>query len=68
MVAKKVKVLSKSIDDDKAYLWESEGIDGYEISESEKSSNGTIITIYLKDNTDEEKYDEYVIESLNKCL
>lgn len=62
MVAKKVKVLSKSIDDDKAYLWESEGIDGYEISESEKSSNGTIITIYLKDNTDEEKYDEYLEE------
>ncbi|MGP1599065.1 molecular chaperone HtpG [Peptoanaerobacter stomatis] len=62
MVAKKAKVLSKSIDDDKAYLWESEGIDGYEISESEKSSNGTIITIYLKDNTDEEKYDEYLEE------
>ncbi len=62
MVAKKVKVLSKSIDDDKAYLWESEGIDGYEISESKKSSNGTIITIYLKDNTDEEKYDEYLEE------
>lgn len=62
MVAKKVKVLSKSIDDDKAYLWESEGIDGYEISENEKSSNGTIITIYLKDNTDEEKYDEYLEE------
>ena len=62
MVAKKVEVLSKSIDEDKAYLWESEGVDGFEITDAEKSSNGTKITIHLKDNTQEENYDDYLQE------
>lgn len=62
MVAKKVEVLSKSIDEDKAYMWESEGVDGFEITDSEKSSNGTKITIHLKDNTEEENYDDYLQE------
>ena len=60
MIAKKVEVLSKSINDDKAYLWESDGVDGYTIDESEKESNGTEITLYLKDNTDDVSYDEYL--------
>lgn len=60
MIAKKVEVLSKSINDDKAYLWESDGVDGYTIDESEKKSNGTEITLYLKDNTDDVSYDEYL--------
>ena len=60
MIAKKVEVLSKSINDDKAYLWESDGVDGYTIDASEKESNGTEITLYLKDNTDDVSYDEYL--------
>ena len=70
MVAKKVEVLSRSINSDKAYLWMSDGIDGYTIQESEKTDNGTSITLYLKDNTDDENYDEfldnYTIERLIK--
>ena len=60
IVAKKVVVLSKSIFSDNAYVWESEGLDGYEISKATKSSNGTKITLYLKDNTEEENYDEFL--------
>ena len=62
MVAKKVEVLSKAYGQDKAYLWTSSGTDGYEIKESEKESNGTEITLYLKDNTSEDSFDEFLEE------
>ena len=57
MVASKVEVLSKSINSDKAYLWTSTGADGYTIEESKKKTNGTEITLYLKENTEEVDYD-----------
>jgi len=57
MVASKVEVLSKSINSDEAYLWTSTGADGYTIEKSEKKTNGTEITLYLKDNTEETDYD-----------
>ena len=57
MVASKVEVLSKSINSDTAYLWTSTGADGYTIEESKKKTNGTEITLYLKDNTDDVDYD-----------
>lgn len=62
MVAKKVEVLSKAYGQDKAYLWTSSGADGYEIKESEKERNGTEITLYLKDNTSEDSFDEFLEE------
>ena len=60
MVSKKVTVLSKSVQDNKAYLWESEGADGYEISDADKETNGTLITLYLKEDDDNHKYSEYL--------
>ena len=62
MVSSKVDVISKSINSDKAYLWSSSGADGYTIEESIKEDNGTIITLYLKEDTDEHKYSEYLDE------
>ena len=50
MVADKVEVLSKAYGEDTAYLWSSIGTSGYEITKAEKSSNGTEITLYLKEN------------------
>ena len=58
MVAKKVEVVSRSIDSKEAYLWTSTGADGYAIEASEKNDNGTEITLYLKENTDNDNYDE----------
>ena len=70
MVSSKVEVLSKSINSDEAYLWTSTGVDGYTIDESEKKTNGTEITLYLKDNTEEVDYDslleEYRLEGIIK--
>ncbi len=62
MVAKEIKVLSKAYGSDDAYLWVSDGADGYEITKAEKDSVGTEITLVLKDNTDTENYDEYLEE------
>ncbi len=70
MVAKKVTVISKAYGSDKAFKWESEGVDGYTISEAEKSSTGTEIILEMLDDTDDEKYseflDQYRIKSLVK--
>ncbi len=62
MISKNVKVISKAYGSDKAYCWESQGADGYTISECEKESNGTEIILYLKDSTEDENYDEYLNE------
>ena len=62
MVAKEIRVLSKAYGSEEAYLWVSDGADGYEITKAEKEECGTVITLVLKDNTDTENYDEYLEE------
>ncbi len=70
MVAKKVTVISKAYGSDKAYQWESEGVDGYTISEAEKKNVGTDIILELLDDTDDENYsdflDQYRLKNLIK--
>lgn len=68
MVSDKITVTSKSIDEDKAYVWESEGIDGYTITEGKKKKNGTEIVLHIKDDTDEEDYSKYLEEHELKGL
>ncbi|MDR0944153.1 MAG: molecular chaperone HtpG [Ruminococcus sp.] len=59
MVAKKVEVKTKKYGSDTAFIWVSEGADGYTIEECQKDSFGTEITLTLKDDTEDEKYSEY---------
>lgn len=61
MVAKKVEVLSKASGSDKAYLWVSEGVEGYDVIDGEKAECGTEITLYLKDDG-EETFSEFLEE------
>lgn len=68
MVAKKVVVKSRRFGSEEAFEWVSEGADGYEIKECEKSEPGTEITLYLKDDTDDEKYSEFLDEYRIKAL
>ena len=49
MVASKVEILTKKAGEDNAWSWESDGVSGFEIKEAKKESNGTEITLYLKD-------------------
>ncbi len=60
MVGDKVEVVSKAYGTDKAHKWVSCGAEGYEIEDAEKDTFGTDIIIHLKDDTDDEKYSEYL--------
>ena len=68
MVADTVTVISKALGSDKAYKWESKGIEGYTIEPCEKDSVGTDIILKLKKNTEDENYDEYLEEYELKSL
>lgn len=60
MVADKVIVKTKKYGSDTGYIWESENADGFEISETDQEDNGTAITLFLKENTEDENFDEYL--------
>ena len=62
MVAKKITVLSRTADSEDAYEWVSAGEDGYTISKAEKPEIGTKITLELKEDTEDEKYSQYLEE------
>lgn len=62
MVAKEVEVRSKAFGADKAYVWTSSGADGYSIEECDKSDVGTEVILRIKEDTDDEKYGEYLEE------
>ncbi len=60
MVAKEITVITKKYGSDTAYRWYSAGADGYEITECDKDGVGTEIIITLKENTEDETYDEFL--------
>lgn len=62
MVSDKVTVESKSYKDDRATIWESAGVDGYTLTPSDKKDNGTIITLHLKEDTEDYNYSELLSE------
>lgn len=62
MVADVVTVISKAFGSEQAYKWESTGADGYTITPYEKESVGTEIILKIKENSEEESYDEYLEE------
>jgi len=68
MIADKVTVISKALGSDEAYKWESDGIEGYTIEPCEKDSVGTVIILQLKENTEDENYDEYLEEQRLKSI
>ena len=60
MVSDKVEVVSKAYNSDQANMWVSEGVEGYEITPCEKETHGTTITLYIKKNTEQDEYDDYL--------
>lgn len=62
MVSDKVVVESKSYKDEKATIWESSGVDGYILSTSDKKDIGTVIRLYLKEDTEDYNYSELLTE------
>jgi molecular chaperone HtpG len=68
MVADVVTVISRPLGSDEAYKWESKGADGYTIVPCEKETVGTEIYLKIKDNAEEENYDEYLEEYRLKSI
>lgn len=68
MVSDLVTVISRSVNSEQAYKWESRGAEGFEIEEAEKAVPGTEIILRIKENTEDEKYDEYLEEYKLKSL
>lgn len=60
MVSDRVEVKTRAYGSDEAFCWVSEGADGYTIEPCEKDGNGTVITLHIKDNTEEEDYDKFL--------
>jgi molecular chaperone HtpG len=68
MVAESVTVISRALGSDQGYKWESIGADGYTIEPFEKENVGTEITLKIKPDTEDEKYDEYLEEYRLKSI
>lgn len=68
MVAKKIEVLSRKYNEDDAYLWSSTGPDGYTITKTTKDSIGTEVRVYLRDDTEEDNYSEFLHEHTIRSL
>lgn len=77
MVSKRVMVISRAYGSDDTWVWESDGIEGYTITEASEEqaagihgNHGTTIVLFLKDNTEDEEYDifldQYELQALIK--
>jgi len=62
MVADTVIVVSRAFGSDQAFKWESNGVEGYTIEPWEKATVGTDIILHIKENTEDERYDEFLEE------
>ena len=62
MVASRVEVVSKAFGEEVAHKWVSEGADGYTIEDCEKDSVGTVITLYVKEDTENDDFSQYLEE------
>ena len=60
MVSSRVAVDTKAFGSDEAWHWESTGLDGYEITPGAKADRGTTITLYLKEDSEDENYSEFL--------
>ena len=62
MVSKEVEVYTRKYNEEDGYLWKSSGVDGYTVEKCKKEDIGTKITLYLKDDTDDDKYSDFLSE------
>ena len=60
MVADHVTVISKAWGAEEAWMWQSDGADGYTVTSCEKEASGTDVIMHIKANADEEDYDQYL--------
>ncbi|MCY9591145.1 molecular chaperone HtpG [Paenibacillus chitinolyticus] len=68
MVADVVTVISRALGSEEAFKWESKGADGYTIVPADKETVGTEIILKIKENTEDDNYDEYLEEYRLKAI
>ena len=68
MVADKIQVISRPFGAEQTHVWESEGADGYTVYEGERDGHGTDVILYLKDDSEEEQYGEFLTEHRIRAL
>lgn len=68
MVSNDVSVVSRAVGENEAYEWHSTGVDGYTIKPSKREEVGTTITLLIKEDTEEEKYSEFLNSLVIKNL
>jgi len=68
MVADEITVISKSIDEENAYRWNSKGLDGYTLEKFDKNTVGTDIILHIKADDEDENYSDYLTEFKLKDL
>ncbi len=62
MVAKHIEVISKKLGEDAAHIWISDGADGYTVEESARDEVGTTVQLTMRDDTEDEKYSDFLSE------
>ena len=62
MVAKHIEVTSRKLGEEQAHVWISDGADGYSVEDSSRDQVGTTVQLTLRDDTEEDKYDEFLEE------
>ncbi len=60
MVADHVTVISRAWGSDEAWMWQSDGADGYTVGQCEKEAPGTDVILHIRANADEENYDQFL--------
>lgn len=60
MVSDNISVLTRAYGSDTAYEWKSSGIDGYTVNEAQKDGCGTVITLHIKEDAENENYSEFL--------
>ncbi|MDR1088260.1 MAG: molecular chaperone HtpG [Coriobacteriales bacterium] len=63
MVASEVRVVSQAYGDDQAWMWRSNGVDGYDLKEASRPAHGTDVILTLKPDTDEEDFSLFLSEA-----
>lgn len=63
MVADRVTVVSRSLHSDQAFRWESNGVEGYEVSPAEREQAGTDVILHVRESTADDNFERYLDQS-----
>ena len=60
MVADRIEVITKKVNEENAYEWISESEEGYEVNETTKANSGTLIKLHIKEDSEDFEYSKYL--------